>query len=149
MSTVEVFCDGGARGNPGPAAWGCVIKFPISPPPGAGNLQFPKPVELSGYLGHATNNQAEYQAVINALTWIQSNFKSKILNLKFNLDSQLVVEQLNGNYRIKNEGLAPMYWQVKDLIVELGGSVVFTYIPRLQNKKADALVNRELDKHDI
>lgn len=136
MNNIEVFCDGGARGNPGPAAYGCVI----------GN------VEISGYLGHATNNQAEYQAVIHALEWIKNNFKGPALwqggqipNVKFYLDSQLIVEQLNGRYRVKNEGLAPLYWQARDLIVELGGRVVFQHIPRLQNKKADALVNKILD----
>lgn len=129
--TIDVYCDGGSRGNPGQGAYGCLIGD----------------VELSGYLGHTTNNKAEYQAVIHALEWIRDNIRERSGSIIVNLDSQLVVEQLNGNYKVKNQGLAPLYWQVRDLIVELEGRVMFKYVPRSQNKKADRLVNKVLDNY--
>lgn len=144
---IELYCDGGARGNPGPGAYGCVVQAKSLPAQPGKKLKV-KSHELSGFLGHTTNNQAEYQAVIHALQWIRDNMSGlsgQVSDVIVNLDSQLIVEQLNGNYKIKNQGLAPLYWQVRDLIVELGGRVMFCYIPRSQNKHADRLVNKVLD----
>lgn len=136
MSTIIVNSDGGARGNPGPAGIGCVIKLD-------------KQTEISEYIGEATNNQAEYKAVIAALEWIDDNVGGKTdLNIQFFLDSQLVVEQLNQRYKLKNEGLKPLFWQIRELVIKLGGQVSFMYIPREKNKEADRLVNQAIDKHD-
>ncbi len=66
--------------------------------------------------------------------------------VEFLLDSQLVVEQLNQRYKLKNEGLKPLFWEIRDLILKLGGRVSFKYIPREQNKEADRLVNQALDE---
>lgn len=151
---ITIFCDGGARGNPGPAAVGVVVKIlPVT-----SNWL---PVTISKYIGEATNNQAEYRAVIEALKWVQRNIagsnqlapipgmgeKVKDLEIECFLDSELVVEQLNQRYKIKNEGLKPLFWQVRDLVMALGGRVSFKYIPRGQNKEADKLVNKAIDEH--
>lgn len=135
MEKIIIYSDGGARGNPGPAAVGCVIK-----------QENQNEIEISKFIGEATNNQAEYQAVIEALKWVKENCDNEDIEIEFFLDSQLVVEQLNQRYKIKNEGLKPLFWQIRELIIELGGKVTFTHIRREQNKVADKLVNKALDK---
>lgn len=131
---ITIFSDGGARGNPGPAGIGCVI-------------QTQDLFKISKYIGEATNNQAEYQAVIEALKWVKDNRdKQEDLEIEFFLDSELVVEQLNQRYKLKNEGLKPLFWQVRELILQLGGKVTFKYISREKNKEADKLVNLAIDK---
>ena len=141
---IKIFSDGGARGNPGPAAVGGVIR------------QLDKETKrISRYIGNATNNQAEYRAVIEALTWVKENFANHTSNytpgmsekveIECFLDSELIVEQLNQRYKIKNEGLKPLFWQVRDLVITLGGKVTFKYIPREKNKEADRLVNKAID----
>lgn len=141
---IKVFSDGGARGNPGPAGIGVVIRF------GEDDVK-----HISKYIGEKTNNQAEYTAVIEALKWLIKNPPSTLDNenaeeedweIEFFLDSQLVVEQLNGRYKIKNEGLKPLYSEIRELIMDLGGKVSFRYIPREENVEADKLVNQALDK---
>jgi len=142
---IKIFSDGGARGNPGPAGVGVVIQMlPVT----SNQL----PVTLSKYIGEATNNQAEYSAVIEALTWVKENIHhdctSKVqegMEIEYFLDSELIVEQLNQRYKLKNEGLKPLFWQVRDLVIALGGKVSFKYIPRDQNKEADRLVNQAID----
>jgi len=130
---IIIYSDGGARGNPGPAGIGCVIQ--------TDNVK-----EISRYIGEATNNQAEYQAVIEALKWVQENIQESDKEIEFYLDSELVVEQLNQRYKLKNEGLKPLFWQIRELVMRLGGRVTFAYIPREQNKEADRLVNQAIDK---
>lgn len=130
---INIFTDGGARGNPGPAGIGAVIKI-------GGKTQ-----EISKYIGTATNNQAEYQAVIIGLSWVKENTKEDNLEIECFLDSELIVHQLSQKYKLKNEGLKPLFWQVRDLIMHLGGKVTFKYIPREQNKEADRLVNKAID----
>ncbi|MCL5407167.1 MAG: ribonuclease HI family protein [Patescibacteria group bacterium] len=136
---IIIFSDGGARGNPGPAGIGCVIQN--------ANLKS----QISKYIGTTTNNQAEYTAVIEALKWVIANHtvtatSQVAVEVEFFLDSELVVEQLNGRYKVKNEGLKPLFWQIRDLIMQLGGKVTFKHIPREQNKEADKLVNLAIDK---
>ncbi len=134
MQTLKIFSDGGSRGNPGPAGVGVVIQ------------NDDQIHEIAEYIGEATNNQAEYTAVIHALEWVEKNIKEDA-EIQFFLDSQLVVEQLNGNYKMKNEGLKPLFWQIRELIVKLGGKVSFQHVLREKNKEADKLVNLVLDKH--
>lgn len=138
MSKIQIYTDGGARGNPGPAGIGIIIK-------GIGE----KAIEISESIGETTNNQAEYKAIIRALEEIrQLAEKYAIIDKEINcfLDSQLIVEQVNGNYKIKNEGLKPLYSRTRELVIELGGRVSFQYIPRTENTRADYLVNHALDK---
>jgi ribonuclease HI len=134
---ILVFCDGGARGNPGPAAIGFVV------------WQNNKIVhKFSQEIGVATNNVAEYQAVITALEWLEKN--PKIIHyplsiIHFNLDSQLIVNQLNGRFKVKNSNLQKLIINVKNLEKKLGSEIIYQYISRRQNKVADALVNQVLN----
>ena len=136
VKKVIVYTDGGALNNPGPAAIGVVIKT-------TGKL-FPK--KYSEYIGKATNNQAEYKALIFALRKLKSLFgkkKIKDLNIEFHLDSKLLVEQLNGRYKILEKDLQPLFLEAWNLKIDFG-DVSFKYIPREKNKEADALVKEQL-----
>jgi len=140
MTKLIIFTDGGARGNPGPAACGVVIKDE------KGEII----LEISKYIGNTTNNQAEYEALILALEKTKELFESKKVKkivLECHLDSELVVKQLNREYKIKNEGLKPLYLKVSNLI-PCFSSVKFIHIRRGQNRLADKLVNRELDEKE-
>ena len=128
-----IYSDGGSRGNPGPAACGAVV-FEAS----GKELQ-----RLSRTIGITTNNQAEYQALEMALKWVKESGFDKGITCR--LDSELVVKQLNGEYKMKNMDLKTWFYKVKELVVELGGSVWFEHIPREKNKIADYLVNEALD----
>ena len=127
---VKIFSDGGARGNPGPAACGVVIKDE------AGLI-----VERSKYLGEATNNQAEYQGVILGLA---EALKLKAEEVDFYLDSELAVNQLNRNYKVKNLELQSLFVKIWNLSQKFR-KVSFRHVPREQNRAADRLVNKELD----
>ena len=136
---IEIYCDGGARGNPGPAAAGFVVF-----------TESKKLIHSEGsFLGKATNNIAEYQAVIIALIWLKSFIKTRpfIKKCTFYLDSSLVVNQLKGNYKVMNEQLRGKYATVEDLRNSLTQQFEFVYIPREQNHLADQQVNLVLDKH--
>lgn len=132
LNEAKLYADGGSRGNPGESAGAFVIcKTDDSV------------VEKSGiYLGTATNNQAEYKALIKGL---DRAYELGIDKLQVYLDSELVVKQLNGQYKIKNNELVPLHKMVKDKSAKFG-SVSFSYVPREMNKLADAEVNRILDK---
>lgn len=130
-----IFSDGGARGNPGPAGYGFVIM----------NKNNKVIFEGSKYIGKATNNQAEYQGAINALIKM-FEIDNNAEDILVCLDSKLIVEQINGNYKIKNEGLKPLYWQLRDLISQFRINIKFTHVARIKNKEADRLVNEALDK---
>jgi len=128
---LKIFTDGGARGNPGPGGIGFVIYDGEQ-----------KIASGSRYLGHSTNNQAEYKAVIAAIN------KAKELNageLHFFLDSELVVKQLNREYRVKDKNLAPLFVEVYNSTLGFK-KVVFTHIPREKNKEADQLANEAMDR---
>jgi len=129
---LYVFTDGGARGNPGPAAIGFVIKD------SSGKIL----VEQGKSIGRATNNIAEYQAVIEALRWIASNVGHQTLAINFFLDSNLVVNQLNGFFKVKNKNLKSLIIKVKTLEREISQKVFYNYICREKNKKADFLVRK-------
>lgn len=133
-----IHTDGGARGNPGPAASVFIIRD------SKGELIVSRGV----YIGIATNNQAEYLAVANALIWLKINlskFSKDIDNIQFYLDSELVVNQLSGKYKIKSVSLSPIIHQIKNCQARIGRGVEYQYIPRSQNKDADHLVNQTLD----
>ncbi len=140
MEQIIIYSDGGARGNPGPAGVGVAIE--IRNP----KSEIRKSKKISKYIGEATNNQAEYKAVIEALSWVTENYREKEIEIKCFLDSELIVEQLNQRYKIKNEGLKPLFWQVRELVLKLGGKISFEYIPREKNKEADRLANLAMDR---
>lgn len=132
---LNIFCDGGARGNPGPAAIGFVIKDETG-----------KTLRRGGkFIGQTTNNVAEYQAVIEALKWVSSNLKSQRSKINFFLDSRLVVNQLNGLFKIKNTKLRELVVKVRELEQAVGGNVAYRFIEREKNQEADRLVNETLD----
>lgn len=129
-----VYTDGGARGNPGPAGAGVVVQKD-------GKII----AEVAQFLGEKqTNNWAEYEAVVIALTKLLE-LGHRDENIEFRLDSKLVVEQLMGNWKIKEPTLKPQVAKVKDLLKNFG-TVSFSHIPREENKKADKLVNEAIDK---
>ena len=129
---LTIYTDGGARGNPGPGGIGVVIY----------DANRKKLAEISEPIGHATNNQAEYKAVIAAMK------KAKELGaeeLEFYLDSELIVKQLKREYKVKNADLAPLFLQIYNL--EIGFKKVnFHHVPRERNKEADALANKAMDR---
>jgi len=129
--------DGGSRGNPGPAACAFVVQE-------KGKEIF----KGSKYLGNQTNNFAEYSAVIVALNWLSEYLLTthSSLLITFLLDSELVVRQLNGLYKVKDENLRALHFQTKELIKSFAVKVNFKHIPREKNLRADLLVNQELNK---
>lgn len=137
-----VHADGGARGNPGPAAVGVVIEEVKSDKGKV--ISKTLLTEFGKGIGEATNNVAEYHAVLEGLRNLKSEDKKNI-TIQFYLDSNLVVQQLNGKFKVKDPTLRNLLMQVRLLEAEAGGSVTYSYIPREQNRRADFLVNRALD----
>ncbi len=139
-----IHTDGGARGNPGPAAVGVVIEKENN----AGSLR-PKIIkEISKAIGESTNNFAEYSAVIEALKSVKnqvSGIKQEKFDINFYLDSTLVVNQLNGIFKVKEPTLRNLLMQVRVLEQEVGGIISYEYVPREENRQADFLVNQALD----
>lgn len=132
MDKLITFTDGGSRNNPGPAACGIVIQD--------------KDGEIihafSKYIGTATNNEAEYTALLLALEKAKEIKAKEVL---CRLDSELVVKQLNREYKVKDAKMKALYAGVVKLTLDFE-KVEFTHIPREKNKLADKLVNAELDK---
>jgi ribonuclease HI len=130
-STLTIHTDGAARGNPGPAAFAYVIERAGAPA-----------VEERGCLGRMTNNQAEYTALVRALEHAaRLGTGQRVL---VHSDSELMVKQMRGEYRVKNEELRDLYEQARRLANRFP-SVEFRHIPREQNRRADALCNEALD----
>lgn len=130
----QIHTDGGARGNPGPAAVGVVIH------------KNRKLLHRFGQvIGEATNNVAEYRGVIEALKYMQRIPKENDFELLFILDSVLIVNQLNGFFKIKDSHLRELFLEVKLLEQEVGGVIRYTTVPREQNREADFFVNQALD----
>jgi len=130
--TLHLFTDGGSRGNPGEAAIGAILEDPAR----GVTLK-----ELGECIGIETNNIAEYQALIEGLKMAERFHPNRLI---CHLDSELVVKQLNGEYRVKMATLEPLFAEVKRLSMEIP-DVVFKHIPRSDNYRADALVNKALD----
>jgi len=128
---LTIYTDGASRNNPGEAGAGIFIMRDGEP--------FEK---IARYLGTTTNNIAEYNAAIIGL---ERAVQLKASSVKLNADSELLVKQLNGQYKVKNEGLKPLHAKARDLIARIG-SVVVQYIPRERNKEADALANKAIDE---
>ncbi len=136
-SSLEIYSDGGARGNPGPAACAFV------------SIKNKKVIfKKSKFLGHATNNVAEYNGVVLALEWLKQNTKKiKFTSVVFYLDSQLVARQLSGKYKVKNENLRKFVIQIKNLEKEIPAKLSYISIPREDNKLPDKLLNKEIDEN--
>ncbi len=133
MKTFTIYTDGAARGNPGPAGAGWVIV----------DASGKTLVENKKYLGDLTNNQAEYQALLLAL---QDAIKLGDGDLKLCADSELMVRQLKGEYKVKNDGLKPLF---REAVLTLSKFKSYTvkHLPREQNEEADQLANEAIDEH--
>jgi len=127
---LTIYSDGGSRNNPGPAAIAAVLYADND-----------KVGEYGEFIGEATNNEAEYKALILAL---QKAKELKARNISCFVDSELVVKHLNHQYRIKDEKIALLFIKIWNLMFDFE-KVTFTHIPREKNKEADALVNKILD----
>ncbi|OGZ58004.1 MAG: hypothetical protein A3G60_04240 [Candidatus Ryanbacteria bacterium RIFCSPLOWO2_12_FULL_47_9c] len=137
-SKLIIYTDGGSRGNPGPAALGIVIQDT------SGKLI----KEYGEALGVRTNNEAEYEAVIFALKKVKALFgkeKTKTMALDVRMDSELVMKQLTGQYKVEEEKLFPLFIKIWNLKMDFG-SITFMYVPREKNKDADRMVNEALDR---
>lgn len=138
--TIYINTDGGARGNPGPAGIGVVLVCDECK------------CHHERYIGNGTNNVAEYQAVIDALEKLPEflkELKSKSININnivFRLDSELVVKQINGLYKVKEPTLQEMHARIKTILNQFPHQFSFIHVPRAQNKAADLLVNHALDQ---
>lgn len=135
MSHVVIHTDGGARGNPGPAAIGVLIEVEKEG-------QTEAIAEIAETIGVASNNVAEYRAIIRGLEEAERLGAGSVTCL---LDSMLVVEQLNGRYRVKSPDMKPLYERVKELS-QAFSLVTFQHVRREQNTEADRLVNLALDR---
>lgn len=134
-----LYADGGARGNPGPAGAGAVVFDHLGK----------RVVEVSDYLGVATNNIAEYEAVIRGLRGLIASYPDEVRKatpLTVRMDSQLVIQQLKGVYKVKHPHLVPRYLEVKNMLARSFGPVTFEHVYRENNVDADALANRAMDR---
>jgi probable phosphoglycerate mutase len=129
---ITAYIDGGSRGNPGPAGYGVQI---VDDEGGV-------VAELHGSLPHTTNNVAEYNGLLAALSWaVDHGHRS----LHIRSDSELLVKQLRGEYRVKNPGLQPLYEDARQLVARIG-RVTFEHVRREKNKEADRLANLAMDE---
>lgn len=134
---LVVYTDGGSRGNPGPAAIGVVIK----------NESGDTIKTYSESIGRATNNEAEYRALILALKKIKSLIggeQSAKTKIDFKMDSELIVNQLSGKFKLEEESLFQFFIKIWNLRQDFA-EVKFGHVPREKNKEADRLVNQTLD----
>ncbi len=131
MQRLLVWTDGGARGNPGPAGIGVVMTDP------SGQLVD----EIAEYIGEATNNQAEYRALIRALARARELGAN---DLEIHMDSELVVRQLNGQYKVKNANMKPLFGEAQGLLKGFARCTI-KHVRREANAEADRLVNQAID----
>ncbi|MBI5079029.1 ribonuclease HI family protein [Candidatus Saganbacteria bacterium] len=131
---ATIYTDGAARGNPGPAGIGIVIKK------GHETL-----LEAAAYIGKTTNNVAEYLALIRGL---EEALLLRAEEVEVFADSELLVKQINGEYKVKNEGLIPLSHHARSLVAKFKRFSI-THKAREENKRADALANRGIDEHSL
>lgn len=131
-AVLHLHIDGASRGNPGEAAWG----VHVTRPDGA------EVAGLSGTLGRATNNVAEYQALLHALRFALERGARRVRVFS---DSQLVVRQLEGSYRVKHPDMVPLHREARGLLARFDEARV-AHVPRERNREADRLANRALDQ---
>lgn len=136
MAKISIYTDGGARGNPGPAAIGVYITD-------GNNKQLAR---IGKKIGEATNNIAEYSAILEGFAWLFENkAKLGVSEVYFYMDSQLAYSQITGIYKVKNERIRDFIFQIRQKEAELGMSVFYNHVSREKNKNADLMVNLALD----
>jgi ribonuclease HI len=129
---LTIYTDGASRGNPGAAAFAYIISRDGHPP-----------IEHAERLPDTTNNQAEYTALVEALR--KAAELGATGKVRIHSDSELMVKQMRGEYRVKDEGLRGLYDEARELAAQLPGGVTYTHVRRAQNKRADELCNLALD----
>jgi len=129
----QIYTDGACRGNPGPSGIGAVIL----------NDKGKVVHEISKYIGEVTNNVAEYEALLEALDYC---VKKKLQPLEILADSQLMIRQLSGQYKVKHPNMIPLHQKAKEYLSYLKVTG-FTHVLREFNKRADELANEGIDKH--
>jgi ribonuclease HI len=129
---LQVHIDGGSRGNPGDAGFGVYVQ----------DAEGREVAGLYGYLGIATNNVAEYQGLLHGLRFALEQGARRVRVFS---DSELVVKQIAGAYRVKHPGIVPLYEEARALLRRFE-SATLSHVPREQNRDADRLVNRALDE---
>ncbi len=141
LKALNVFTDGGARGNPGLSAIGVYVEDESQK-------------KIAGFgktIGTTTNNVAEYKAVIEALDWIieNKNSFSKDTKVNFSLDSKLVCSQIIGLFKVKNADLRGLLFEVRDREAQINLPIYYKHIPREKNTIADGFVNKALDEEPM
>jgi ribonuclease HI len=137
MEKIIIYTDGGARGNPGPAGIGAVVSDE------SGKII----LEVSRYIGETTNNFAEYEALITVLGEVKKIFGEKLRRIQIDvrMDSELVVRQLSGIYKVKEPALREQFSRVANIRLEDAPNMTFAHVFREANAHADALVNKAID----
>jgi ribonuclease HI len=131
-AVLRLHVDGASRGNPGEAGFGVHVT----------DEDGDEVASLYGYLGKATNNVAEYQALVHGLRFALARGAARV---EVSSDSELLVRQIEGRYRVKNPGLLPLYREAKALLARFERARV-VHVPRERNREADALANRAVDE---
>ena len=129
---IHAHCDGGSRGNPGPAGYGALVT----------DAQGRTLAELSQFLGVKTNNFAEYSGLLAVLDWALANGHTR---LKVVSDSELMVKQIQGKYKVNSPDLKPLWQEARNRIAKLDGFEI-SHALRHKNKEADALANQAMDR---
>lgn len=139
INSLKIYTDGGARGNPGPSAIGVYVT----------DGQDNKIAGFGKAIGFATNNTAEYKAVIEALNWILENKKNLAKDAKINffLDSKLICSQIIGVFKVKDANLRSLLFDIREREAQINFPTYYTHIPREKNKMADKFVNEALDRN--
>ena len=134
---IDVYTDGGSRGNPGHSGYGLVIYDDSK------NILFKE----SKYIGIKTNNEAEYAGLTGALNWVKDNQNSlNFSKITFHADSQLMIRQFQGLYKVKAPNLIPLFRQAKEIINQISAPIIFKDIRRESNELADELANCAMDR---
>lgn len=138
-----LYCDGASKGNPGPASIGAVVYG--EDPEGSGGSGATELMQISKAIGNATNNIAEYRSLIEGLKAIEKDLgkEYELARIHIRMDSQLVVRQILGQYKVKNEKLKPLFEESRTLLKKVAAFDA-VHIPRERNKRADALANEAL-----
>jgi ribonuclease HI len=136
MSKISIFTDGGARGNPGPAALGVFVE----------DENKNELTRIGKKIGNATNNVAEYSAIVEGLNWALENKELfDIQSINFYMDSQLACSQLTGVFKVKNPKIREFVFEIRQKEAALKVPVFYRHIPREENFRADFMVNQALD----
>lgn len=135
---VNIYTDGGSRGNPGISGYGLVVY----------DDQKTLIYQESKFLGIKTNNEAEYSGIIAALEWVKKNQSAyQITQLNFFADSQLMIRQLQGVYKVKAPTLLPLFSRAQQFLLQINLPTKFTDVRREFNELADKLANKAMDNH--